>query len=66
MRYPQGHWLAVAQTYKDEIKKVHPTELTGGKTIETVTISKVQNHYPHVTEGTVATWIRRCRREGLL
>jgi ADP-heptose:LPS heptosyltransferase len=64
MKYPDEHWQEVAKCYHEV--KVYEDELTGGKTEETVRIAKVQNHYPQVTEGTVAEWIRRCRRKGLL
>jgi transposase len=64
MRYPQEHWEKVAKFYNEAT--VHPTELTGGKNVETVKIAKVQNHFPEATESTVARWIRRCRKDGLL
>lgn len=66
MKYTDSHWEEVAKHYRSEALKVTPSELIGGKTNETVIIEKVQNHYPHMTVGTVATWIRRCKREGWL
>lgn len=64
MKYTDEHWAQVAKRYKEESLKVTPSELIGGKTNETVIIEKVQNHYPNLTKGTVAAWIRRCRKDG--
>lgn len=62
--YPIEHWEEVAKCYHEV--KVYEGDLTGARTEETVRIAKVQNRYPQVTQGTVAEWIRRCRKMGLL
>jgi hypothetical protein len=64
MKYPQTHWEDVAKRYNET--PVLPEELTGGKTYETVIISKMQKHYPYTTMDTVRQWIRRCQKDGLL
>lgn len=63
-RHPQKHWEEVAKVYK--ATKVNPSELTGGKTEETVRVEKTQNHYPDVAVGTVRVWVKKCRNLGLL
>jgi hypothetical protein len=64
MRYPDEHWQRVADLYRSVV--VTPSDVTGGKTEHTVRVAKVQDHYPATTTGTVATWVRRCQRMGLL
>jgi hypothetical protein len=64
MAYPIEHWEEVAKRYKSV--KVLPEDLTGAKTEESVRIAKVQDSYPYSTYGTIAVWIKRCRKEGLI
>jgi len=66
MKYPDEHWERVAKRYTLEMKRIHPTDLVGGKTMETVAVARTQDHFPHVTKGTVAAWVRKCREKGLL
>jgi hypothetical protein len=64
MKYPDSHWEEVAKCYKRQT--VRPSELVGGKTVETITIAKVQDHYPDTSIGRIRAWIKLCREKGLL
>jgi hypothetical protein len=62
--YPMSHWEGVAKHYKEAT--VHPSELTGGKIESTVKTTKIMKFYPYTPYGTIAVWVKRCHKEGLL